>query len=317
MHKRRLLGTSGSHALIFALDVILCFPAVALVTARLDYRLDVLVHFLPYYIPVVAVLIFINLLFRQFKSLFIPGATLLALLITTRPYYLPWKGNASGPGIRLMHLNVNWYVNQNFDRVFDLIAQEQPEILCLLEIGRAWQRKIEELPFSHKFYELRDDPFGIGVFSNLEIIEPRIVYFQANRLPCIHFKIRVQDRLVELLYAHNYPPLNGGASFARNDQTRNMAQFIRDGGNPFFILVGDLNVTPWSPHFKDLLDTTGMADARWGRGINPSWRWFDGLLRLPLDHFLYGKGIAVRDLHIGPSFYSDHLPLSVKFDLAP
>jgi hypothetical protein len=65
-----------------------------------------------------------------------------------------------------------------------------------------------------------------------------------------------------------------------------------------YILLGDLNVTPWSPHFRQLLQQTGLPAQ-----VPP--------LRIPLDHCLVSPAFQVIERRVGPRLGSDHLPLIV------
>ena len=50
--------------------------------------------------------------------------------------------------------------------------------------------------------------------------------------------------------------------------------------------VGDFNLTPWSPHFQDLLSRGDLRDSSLGRGIQNTWYKFPTLLcGLPLTTF--------------------------------
>ena len=61
------------------------------------------------------------------------------------------------------------------------------------------------------------------------------------------------------------------------------------------LLLGDLNITPWSPYFRDLLKLGNLRNSQDGFGIQPSWF---GLL--PIDHLLHSEEIAILDRRIGP-----------------
>jgi endonuclease/exonuclease/phosphatase (EEP) superfamily protein YafD len=83
------------------------------------------------------------------------------------------------------------------------------------------------------------------------------------------------------------------------------------------ICVGDLNITPWSPYYRDFVERTNLADVGKGFGILPSWPTFllFKWLMLPLDHCLVSDDIRVADVKTGESNGSDHLPLIVELEL--
>lgn len=79
------------------------------------------------------------------------------------------------------------------------------------------------------------------------------------------------------------------------------------------MLLGDLNVTPWSKHFQQLLDRTGLLDSSSGYGVQPSWPNFSWLLRIPIDHCLHSSDIVIDQRKVGPDVGSDHYPIIVDF----
>jgi endonuclease/exonuclease/phosphatase family metal-dependent hydrolase len=82
------------------------------------------------------------------------------------------------------------------------------------------------------------------------------------------------------------------------------------------VVLGDLNVTQFSPRWDELLEDGKLSDTRRGRGLMGSWRvqipklgWKPPLPRRPLDHVLLGDDLVVVDRRLGPDLGSDHLPV--------
>jgi endonuclease/exonuclease/phosphatase (EEP) superfamily protein YafD len=80
-------------------------------------------------------------------------------------------------------------------------------------------------------------------------------------------------------------------------------------------VVGDLNVTPWSPTFRDLLQAPGLVDTARGRGLRGTWPVCLPGMRIPIDHCLVSGDLQVLDRQVGPGVGSDHFP--VMADLQP
>jgi endonuclease/exonuclease/phosphatase (EEP) superfamily protein YafD len=78
-------------------------------------------------------------------------------------------------------------------------------------------------------------------------------------------------------------------------------------------VLGDLNVSPWSWHFRRLVRESGLRDSMRGWGVQPSWPTFNPLLRIPLDHALHSPGIRIADRQTGRRVGSDHYPLVIDF----
>ena len=90
------------------------------------------------------------------------------------------------------------------------------------------------------------------------------------------------------------------------------------------MLAGDLNVTQFSPHFKNLLKTGKLKDSSRGFGYQPTWPAQLPLLnkisecplfRIPLDHVLVSGDIQVRSVELLPSIGSDHLAVEAVLSI--
>lgn len=79
------------------------------------------------------------------------------------------------------------------------------------------------------------------------------------------------------------------------------------------VVVGDLNMTPFSTRFRILLQNTGLRRAE--GGLNTTWPSLLTPMGLSLDHILVGKGIGSAIMRTGPRLGSDHLPVVGTFDL--
>ena len=91
------------------------------------------------------------------------------------------------------------------------------------------------------------------------------------------------------------------------------AEAARDSPEPV-LLIGDLNVTMFSPHYEQIEDA-GMTNARAGRGVQPTWPDWSPV-RIPIDHVLVSDEFEVCEMEVLDSFGSDHLPVlaTVRMD---
>ena len=68
----------------------------------------------------------------------------------------------------------------------------------------------------------------------------------------------------------------------------------------------------WSPFYRSMMETSGLRNARQGRGILPTHSIVTprfAALSAPLDHCLVTPDIQVKDFKLGPAIGSDHLPI--------
>jgi len=109
--------------------------------------------------------------------------------------------------------------------------------------------------------------------------------------------------------------MGGAIAQVRDRQLREVGRIAAELPRPL-ILLGDLNITSWSPHFQDLLESSGLRDSRLGWGIQPTWPANPWLLRIPIDHALVSRDVRVIARRTGPAIYSDHRPIVLDFQRA-
>ncbi len=114
---------------------------------------------------------------------------------------------------------------------------------------------------------------------------------------------------------HTETPVGPEDSALRNAQLEMFAATVRAGNDKNVIMLGDWNVTPYSPHFKNILHLTRLNHANIGllpQSTFPSYLHFS-LLQMPIDHILYDNGFDLVSLAKGPSLGSDHHSLIARF----
>ena len=175
---------------------------------------------------------------------------------------------------------------------------------------------LEELQPLYPYYKFEPcrDNFGIALYSKLPPIACEFVYLGRANLPSTVAEFNVAGKKLTLLGTHLLPPLNSADAQLRNDQVEAIATYLGAVEGPK-ILMGDLNMTPWSHDFGRLLDAIGLVDSSKGRGIQPTWPTNQILLRIPIDFCLISEGIIVKDKTLGPDLGSDHFPLIVDFSV--
>jgi len=219
-------------------------------------------------------------------------------------------GAAHDGAVRVMLANV-LTVNRDFEAFSAEVRKQDPDILCVQEVDAAWQQVLEGLheTYPHQHFEARSDNFGIALLSRLPLADVEIFELGGVTVPAISAKVETGAGTLRLLTLHTLPPMMKYLAASRNRQLAEAAKFAQAGTGPF-ALVGDLNATPWSPHFQDLLRVADLKEARLGQGVMPTWPvdgWLPALL--PIDHILVSPGITVSQMVRGGDTGSDHLPV--------
>jgi len=124
-------------------------------------------------------------------------------------------------------------------------------------------------------------------------------------MPSVKAAVAVGDKRITIFGVHPPPPISNYLYADRNLSLQKVADLsVQFGG--YLVVVGDLNVTPWSQHFRDLLDEGELKDGRAGHGILPTWPAGFLPLQIPIDHILVGSNLNVVSLQTSNGLKSDH-----------
>jgi endonuclease/exonuclease/phosphatase (EEP) superfamily protein YafD len=270
-------------------------------------------HFRPQYFAVSLLLLAVFTVLRN------PVYAVL-LLVTTAfnaSYVLPWYfGGAaveSDNTIRLLHVNV-FSRNDQYDRLFDLVDAERPDIIFLQEVSREWRDATLTLheDYPYNYVEARDGNFGIAMFSRMPLDSVEHVASPPLDYPTIVATMTVNGATLTLINTHPTVPVSRLLYEARNEQLRSIAALANQAAGAV-ILTGDLNASVWGRAYRKLEATTGLRNTRRGFGILPTWPTFLPFAMIPIDHALVSDGIGVVATRTGAHIGSDHLPLIVEF----
>ena len=232
--------------------------------------------------------------------------------------YLPIPGAAprmaaspDQPVLKLVSINV-FSGNPTPERVVEFLREEDPDVIVVLELTHDWKQRLEVLTPTHPHQAVQSSAgnFGIGLYSRYPLEGVRFLPLTGS--DAVTAMIVFEDATVRVLGAHPVPP-QGRYTALRNRQLTQLAEYA-SRGDGMAVLAGDLNITPFSPYFDDLLADSGLQDPRRGRGVLTTWPSQSWLLRIPIDHCLVSEEIAAT-LRTGPDVGSDHLPLIAELRL--
>ena len=308
----RLLGW------LVAAGTVVCGATLAGFLGWLWWVLDLFSHFRVQYFLGLTLVALIVLAARRFRMALVFAAFSAVNLVVIVPLYIGSfsPGNPHAPVFRAMLINVNTHAGDPA-RVARAIREANPDIVVLEEISSRWIAQLEpELRgWPHVCREPREDNFGIGLFSKLPLASSRIIQVGDAGVPTIVAEVDSGKGRLTVVATHPLPP--GGRTYARwrDDQLEKLVPIIRGAVGPV-LLMGDLNITPWSAHFKRLVKRSGLRDSTRGYGFQPTWPADMLALLIPLDHCLHSDSIRVVGRRVGSDVGSDHYPLIVDFQMA-
>jgi endonuclease/exonuclease/phosphatase (EEP) superfamily protein YafD len=233
-------------------------------------------------------------------------------------WYLPQRNTASHPQrLKLVQYNVR-YEDDGYQAVLDFLQEEQPDIVALQELNPDWADGLQPLTtqFPATLIEPEGWGNGIALYSRLPFAKTEIIDMGNDHRPSLLVQLPWAGRTVSLLTIHPPNPFGPNRFAWRNAQLAATEQLLQSLPSPQIVL-GDLNITMWSPYYQQLVARTQLVNARAGHGLVPTWpaqlRW--PLLMIPIDHCLVSRDIEVVSLKTGRRLGSDHLPLIVELAL--
>ncbi len=302
-------------------DLAVCatFGTLAGLGAGAHWFLDFFTHFPLHYLLVLLPATTLLVALRRPLAASICAACLLYNAAQLVPLFRapPRAAAAAGSALRVLEINV-LRENKRADQALQAIRDAAPDVVVALEVTPEWLERLAPLRqrYPHVVAEPQDDCFGLAVFSAYPVLAHRTLWLGHGWVPSLRVTLDVGGRPLDLLATHAVPPKDRIQTGARNDQLVDLAEEAKAGGRPL-LLVGDLNATPWSPHFRRLVREGRLADSGRGFGLKGTWPSFaPAWLRIPIDHVLVSPHLLVRDRRTGRPFGSDHVPLLVDVSWA-
>ncbi len=237
-------------------------------------------------------------------------------LLSVLPFYFGTGSvQESETTLRVLSINVNMKTGDPA-QVGQLAQSVAPDLLLLVEVNTRWLRElapyVDALP--HSAVVPREDHSGIALFSKFPIAS-HTAEFLKSPSPTVIAAVQWHDHEISVVGTHPLPPTRGWKSSSRNMQLAAIAERVRVIDTPV-LLLGDLNTTPWSAHFRKLVKNSGLRDSARGFGFQPTWpSWLPPLLMIPIDHCLHSPEFRVLQRRVGPNVASDHLPLFTELEL--
>ena len=235
-------------------------------------------------------------------------------------WYLPKQESVSSQRrLKLVQFNV-LYLNNRYQAVLDFLREEQPDIVTLQEITDDWVAGLA--PLSTQFADVRIEPgnqgSGIAIYSRIQFDQAETLVLSSDQRLNLLVKFTWEGRQLSLLTTHPQNPFGENRFEWRNEQLAATAQLLNSLPEPK-ILIGDLNITMWSPYYQKLVTDAQLVNTREGHGLIPTWpaKILLPFLMIPIDHCLVSQDIEVAAIRTGRSLGSDHLPLVVELIVPP
>lgn len=248
-------------------------------------------------IPVYAVVTFVN-----FSGLYLPSGKL----------------PENDVSLKVAQLNLS-YENPRVEEIFSELIDADHDILVIQEISDGMANKVGKLIPAYPFAIGSNSPDGYSsgqvLLSRWPIIDRKVHDLGYVEGKIIEASIAVAgvDEPIDVLVLHPGAPRNAALWQLRNSTLEFLGRKIASSAGQHQIVVGDLNVTPWSPLYNRLLRESGLRNSGDGHGYIPSWSLVSryALSRLLssayIDHCLVSDAFVTRDKQYRYVKGSDHV----------
>lgn len=323
--------TNHQQRIVIRIGIVTALLLIATLLAALAMHFwvfELLAHFMPFYAAAALVCAIILGLMGAWRWMLLaialalwngyaPARVLLADAPPAKP--LPRAGQFT-----LFHFNVN-RANETPSRVVSYLQRHAKaiDVVVLLEINSDFDVALEDIreQFPYQIKHLEDSPFGIALASRLPIEPGTVAFIPTEAFPHVEatLKLPARTRPLALYGLHAPPPLSAEYAAARNAKLEHVARLAAAQPDATPVVVGDFNVTPWSPYFKHFIDSSGLRDTRAPNRLDPTWPVLFGSARLGLaiDHSFAHPSLRVVKRTVGPDLGSDHLPVTVTLAYGP
>jgi endonuclease/exonuclease/phosphatase (EEP) superfamily protein YafD len=305
--------------LILVPAVILAVASIAAFFGRFVWWLDVLANFRVQFLTALLVLGTVLALsrFRRWGwGILIAAAINLAVVA---PLYLgsPGEATVDAPSIRVMSFNL-LSTNDQYGDVVDYIRETDPDVVFLHEASLPWESAMESSGLGYEVARSRSEDLIFGTLILTKTSSGVLTFGFAETAPrAVEITTLVEgwEVPVTILASHPLAPTDAERASLHDAQLQFAANWASDQSGPY-IVVGDLNATPWSWPFRNLLATGNLRNSQNGFGVQPSFAASSNpLFRVPIDHLLHSDALLVRQRRLGPPLGSDHFPLLVDLEL--
>lgn len=315
--RRRWSLTSLGRTLFRSTGFALCLATLLGFFGRLSWLLELFSHFPVQYFWLLTAAALIAVLRRKPReALLFAGFAAVNAALVLPAYWGPSRVPGDRPRLRAVTFNVFGY-HQHHSRILEFLRETEADLIVLLEVTPDWEKSLMTLrdAYPHQQIEALWDPFGVAVLSRRPLQNVQVHHLGGVQRPSVRAQLEFKGVPLTVIATHPYPPRKARLARLRQAHLNDLSRLVRKQSGAVLVL-GDLNCTPWSPLFRDLLRKAGLRDSRRGFGVQATWPTWLPPMQIPIDHCLVSSEIAVDGRRVGPDLGSDHLPVVVDLSLA-
>ena len=141
--------------------------------------------------------------------------------------------------------------------------------------------------------------------------EVEVLEFVDNKF-ALDVSVRLPKQKLRYVVCHAPPPLTKEKWIQRNDYLAALANTVKESKDPV-IVMGDFNITPFSPIYGLFLEEAKLMDTRSSYLFQNSWPTSSSIQAIPIDHIWIDKRLKIKGFEVLENVNSDHYPILLKF----
>ncbi len=281
---------------------------------------ELFTHFVFQYLIILVFLAICLLFSRRYLWMFVA----ISLAFTQIFNLLPMWRKPTTVASRLMNSKVDhvcimqYNVDRKNEHVNDIAKwivdhAEEVDILVLFEVTDKWQVAIERVKWLYPYHITQEVRGGrsVIVLSKLLVDELEIQKINQENSAIVIRGSTLDNDIPFVLYAiHPESPTLPAKAKSRNNYVLAASKSIAKEKFLHKILLGDFNMTRFSPYLKEAEKISGLRDSSEGTGWHSSWPAFlPKIFNIPIDGMLISDWIISDSKQTGPAIGSDHYPV--------
>ncbi len=250
-------------------------------------------------------------------------------------WYIPRSPEVNSQNtFKILLFNQGLYNNQG-ENIARWVREHQPDLVMIQEINASTQQALDQLQnYPHRLRHLYTDSRAMALWSRYPLNESARG-FMSSDLTSLYATVQWLEHSLPLLAIHTSSANHPATFEPRKREMAELTRYIQEHASPYWLVLGDLNVTLWSGLYRQMIQQTGLYNSRQGFGILPSWPnrysgWHGPALlrkvlnplpapfkRLPIDHCLLGQKLFTQNMRVIDEldWGSDHFPLWIELRL--
>jgi len=315
--------TDHEERRFFSRLIRLVFIAVSVATVMallspVHWFAELFSHFRFYYLLAQALLVLIflhserHVLMVCTLLLAVPNAWYVVPYLTPLVFKSSSAADERYDGIKVVALNVN-YRNDDHEAVREYLQSTAADVIVVGEMTESWQAALRVLDgdYPHQIGRSRSDPWGLRIYSRLPFVDSELL--DLGVVGSVHARVVLESggKQLQLFAVHLKSPTTSQNAADRSVQLAELGRRLGASRVPSAV-VGDMNLTPFSPYFNQLLKSANVVDARRPDGIHFTWPTHPVPVWIPVDHVLAHPALRVRGVRRGRDAGSDHYPLELS-----